>query len=77
MLALTRWKDLMLPLAVVASVLVLLVPLPTALMDLLLIANMALAVIVLLQAVNIRTPLEFSILWLDLPGFSRISHNFG
>ena len=51
----------MLPLAVVASVLVLLVPLPTALMDLLLIANMALAVIVLLQAVNIRTPLEFSI----------------
>lgn len=51
----------MLPLAVVASVFVLLVPLPTALMDLLLIANMALAVIVLLQAMNIRTPLEFSI----------------
>ncbi|MAV37227.1 MAG: EscV/YscV/HrcV family type III secretion system export apparatus protein [Planctomycetaceae bacterium] len=59
--ALNRWKDLILPLAVVASVLVLMVPLPTVLMDLLLIANMALAVIVLLQAIYVRTPLEFSI----------------
>ncbi len=40
---------------------VLLVPLPVVLIDLLLIANITLAVIVLLTTLNIKTPLEFSV----------------
>ncbi|REK15911.1 MAG: flagellar biosynthesis protein FlhA [Planctomycetota bacterium] len=54
-------QDLILPVAIVASVLVILVPLPAAIMDLLLAANVAVAVIVLLTTVYVRTPLEFSV----------------
>jgi flagellar biosynthesis protein FlhA len=58
---LARTQDLVLPVALIASVLVILVPLPTALLDLLLAANIAVAVIVLLTTIYVRTPLEFSI----------------
>ena len=57
----TRLQDLIFPVGIVASVLVILVPLPTALMDLLLSANIAIAVIMLLTTIYVRTPLEFSI----------------
>ena len=57
----TRLQDLVFPVGIVASVLVILVPLPTALMDLLLSANVAIAVIMLLTTIYVRTPLEFSI----------------
>ena len=57
----TRLQDLIFPVGIVASVLVILVPLPTALMDLLLSANVAIAVIMLLTTIYVRTPLEFSI----------------
>jgi flagellar biosynthesis protein FlhA len=50
-----------LPVAIIASVLVILVPLPAALMDLLLASNIAIAVIILLTTIYVRTPLEFSI----------------
>jgi flagellar biosynthesis protein FlhA len=50
-----------LPLAMIASVLVILVPLPPALLDVLLSGNIALSVIVLLTTIYVRTPLEFSI----------------
>jgi flagellar biosynthesis protein FlhA len=56
-----RVQDLIVPVAIIASILVILVPLPTALMDLLLAANITVAVIMLLTAVYVRTPLEFSI----------------
>ncbi|MEX0978268.1 MAG: FHIPEP family type III secretion protein, partial [Pirellulales bacterium] len=56
-----RTQDLVLPLAMIASVLVILVPLPAPVMDLLLAANIAVAVIVLLTTIYVRTPLEFSI----------------
>lgn len=56
-----RWQDLILPVAIVTSVLVILVPMPSALMDLLLAANITVAVIVLLTTIYVRTPLEFSI----------------
>lgn len=47
--------------AVVASVIALLVvPLPTAALDLLLTANIGLAVVLLLSAIYVRTPLQFS-----------------
>jgi flagellar biosynthesis protein FlhA len=58
---LRRGKDLILPLAIIASVLVILVPLPPALLDVLLSANIALSVIILLTTIYVRMPLDFSI----------------
>ncbi len=55
------WQDLVLPLAVIASVLVVLVPLPPAVLDMLLAANIGIAVLVLLTTIYVRTPLEFSV----------------
>jgi flagellar biosynthesis protein FlhA len=57
----TRLQDLIFPVGIVASVLVILVILPPWLMDLLLSANVAIAVIMLLTTIFVRTPLEFSI----------------
>jgi flagellar biosynthesis protein FlhA len=56
-----RTKDLILPVAIIASLLVILVPLPPALMDVLLVGNITVAVIVLLTTIYVRTPLEFSV----------------
>ena len=56
-----RGQDLILPFGVIASVLVILVPLPAALMDLLLAANITIAVVMLLTTIYVKTPLEFSI----------------
>jgi len=58
---LARLPDLVLPIGMIASVLVILVPLPPALLDLLLAANISVAVIMLLTTIYVRTPLEFSI----------------
>jgi len=57
----SRVQDLILPIAIIASVLVLLVPLPPALMDVLLAGNITISVIVLLTTIYVRTPLDFSI----------------
>lgn len=57
----TRWHELILPVAIVTSVLVILVPLPSPLMDLLLAGNITIAVIVLLTTIYVKTPQEFSI----------------
>src|SRR5262245_57970072 len=57
----SRWKDLLFPVGIIASVLVILVPMPTFLMDVLLAANITIAVIVLLTTIYVRTPLEFSV----------------
>jgi flagellar biosynthesis protein FlhA len=56
-----RSQDLILPVAIIASVLVIMVPLPSALMDVLLAGNITLAVLVLLTTIYVRTPLEFSV----------------
>ena len=58
---LARWQNLILPIGLISSILVILVPLPPILMDVLLAANITLAVIVLLTTVHVETPLEFSI----------------
>jgi flagellar biosynthesis protein FlhA len=58
---LARYRDLILPLAIIGSLVVILVPLPTQLMDLMLAANITVGVIVLLTTVYVGTPLEFSI----------------
>jgi len=60
-LPLARLKELILPVGIIASVLVIMVPLPTGLMDVLLAANITIAVIMLLTTIYVRTPLEFSI----------------
>ena len=51
----------MLPLGLIASVLVILVPLPSFLLDMLLAANITLSVLVLLTTIYVRTPLEFNV----------------
>jgi flagellar biosynthesis protein FlhA len=58
---LSRGSDLILPVGLVASVLVMIVPLPAALMDLLLSLNICIAVLMLLTTIYVRTPLEFSV----------------
>jgi flagellar biosynthesis protein FlhA len=60
-LSLGRWQDLILPVGIIASVLVILVPMPSALMDIMLASNVTVAVIILLTTIYVRTPLEFSI----------------
>jgi flagellar biosynthesis protein FlhA len=59
--ALARVQDLVLPAAIIASVLVIVVPLPPELMDVLLSANICIAVLTLLTTIYVRTPLEFSV----------------
>lgn len=57
----SRWQDLILPVGIISSVLVILVPMPAGIMDLMLAANITISVIVLLTTIYVRTPLEFSI----------------
>jgi flagellar biosynthesis protein FlhA len=56
-----RWQDFVLPVSLIASVLVILVPVPPAVLDILLAANITLSVIILLTTIYVRTPLEFSV----------------
>jgi flagellar biosynthesis protein FlhA len=58
---LASWQHLVLPLGIIASVLVILVPMPPFMMDILLSANIAISVIILLTTIYVRTPLEFNI----------------
>lgn len=58
---LARWQSLILPSAIIACVVVLITPLPAGLLDVLLAANIAIAIIVLLTTLYVKTPLEFSI----------------
>jgi len=60
--AVGRHRGMLLPLCVAALIFVVLVPLPPGVMDLLLAANIMISAIVLLTAIYIRTPLEFSVL---------------
>ncbi len=54
-------RDYIFPLAIIACVMVLFVPLPAPVMDVLLAGNIALATIVLLTTIYVKTPLEFSV----------------
>jgi flagellar biosynthesis protein FlhA len=57
----SQWRDLLFPVGMISSVLVILVPMPTFLLDILLASNITIAIIVLLTTIYVRTPLEFSI----------------
>jgi flagellar biosynthesis protein FlhA len=54
-------QDLILPVGMVACILVILTPVPAGLMDLLLAANITIAVTMLLTTLYVRTPLEFNV----------------
>jgi flagellar biosynthesis protein FlhA len=54
-------RDLILPLGIVACVLVILIPLPPALIDTLLVGSITMSVVILLTTIHVRTPLEFSV----------------
>ncbi len=56
-----RLRGLLLPMAAAALVLVILVPLPPWLMDMLLVANIAIAAMMLLTTIFVSSPLEFSV----------------
>jgi flagellar biosynthesis protein FlhA len=56
-----RVQDLILPISMIATLLVILAPVPAGLMDVLLTANIAVAVIMLLTTLYVRTPLDFHI----------------
>src|SRR5215472_16990917 len=55
------WRELMIPIAVLAIVLAMITPLPPFLLDILISANLTMSVIVLLVAVYITRPVEFSV----------------
>ena len=55
-----RTSGLVLPITIIGAILVFVVPIPPAVLDLLLSANLTLAVLVLLTTLAIRTPQEFS-----------------
>ncbi len=58
---LARHRGLILPVVAAAMIFVILVPLPPAVMDVLLVANITLAAIILLTTIYVSTPLEFSV----------------
>ena len=58
--AVTRHYGMLLPMAALGLILVILVPLPTSIMDFLLVVNIALSSIVLLTVMYLNGPLEFS-----------------
>jgi flagellar biosynthesis protein FlhA len=58
---LMRYRDLVLPVGIIACLVVILVPLPAPLMDLLLAANIAIGVVILLTTIYVATPLEFNV----------------
>ena len=58
---LARWQNLVVPVGIIACVLVMLAPLPAALLDVLLAANLAVALVVLLTTLSVKTPLEFGV----------------
>lgn len=54
-------KDLSVLLAVILIVVMLIIPLPTGMLDVLIIANISLALLIILVAMNTKEPLQFSI----------------
>lgn len=55
-------RELLFPLAVVSLLVVILVPLPLPLMDLLLVANITISVVMLATTIFVKSPLEFAVL---------------
>jgi len=56
-----RYRELILPVSIIACLVVIIVPLPSAMLDVLLAANITVAVIILLTTMQVGTPLEFNV----------------
>ncbi len=56
-----QWVQWLVPIGIVACLMIIFVPLPPAAMDVLLAANITIAIIILLSTVFVKTPLELSI----------------
>ncbi len=56
-----RYRGLLFPVLIIASILVIITPLPPFLMDLLLACNITIAVMILLTTIYVSRPLEFSV----------------
>src|SRR3954464_6083191 len=54
-------RGMLLPLALITLLMVILVPLPTQVLDLLLVVNLTLSVIVLVTTIYVKSPLEFAV----------------
>ena len=74
-----RWPDFLIPAGLLACLTVILVPLPPALMDMLLAANLTLAIVMLLSTIYARSPMELSLFPAFLLGatLSRLALNIG
>lgn len=74
-----RIPDLLLPVGIIACLMVIFVPLPAGLMDVLLAANISIAVVILLTTVYVKTPLELSVFPSLLLGttLARLALNVG
>ena len=55
-----RWAQFAIPIAVVLVIVMLIVPLPPVILDLLITFNIAAALVILLVAIYVRKPLEFT-----------------
>ncbi len=55
------WRQWILPASLIAGVVVMIVPVPAGVIDILLVANIAVAVIILLTTLQVQSPLEFSL----------------
>ena len=58
---LSRWKHLLVPVAILFLLAVLVVPLPPVMLDMLIAVNISLAAVILLTTIYMERPLEFSV----------------
>ena len=74
-----KWPDFLIPAGLIACLTVILVPLPPAVMDVLLAANLTLAVVMLLSTVYAKSPMELSLFPAFLLGttLARLALNIG
>ena len=74
-----RWPDFLIPAGLIACLTVILVPLPPAIMDVLLAANLTLAVVMLLSTIYAKSPMELSLFPAFLLGttLARLALNIG
>ena len=61
MQSIIRHRDLILPISIIGCLVVILIPLPTAVLDLLLAANITVGVLILLTTIHVASPIEFSV----------------
>ena len=61
MSSIVRYRSMLVPIGIVCLIAVIVVPLPTTIMDILLSANLAMAAVILLTTIFVETPLDFSV----------------